>query len=75
VERIRFEVHEGKGVLVIDLSDLDGPPGRAVLQRAHREVTQLPKEPSLLSRLIVRGFATGSEANAWLLAEGEQSMR
>jgi hypothetical protein len=52
--RVRFVEHQGKRILVTDLSELDPQQSPAVLDEARRLVATLPKERSLLSLLVVR---------------------
>ncbi|MFL5309780.1 MAG: hypothetical protein ACJ79H_04925 [Myxococcales bacterium] len=53
-ERVRFVDHQGRRILVTDLSELDPDGSPAVLDEARRLVATLPKERSLLSLLVVR---------------------
>ena len=52
--RVRFLEHQGRRILVTDLSELDPRQSPAVLDEARRLVVTLPKERSLLSLLVVR---------------------
>ena len=52
--RVQFVDHEGKRILVTDLTDLDTHQSPAVLEEARRVVASLPKERSLRSLLVVR---------------------
>jgi hypothetical protein len=52
--RVRFVDHQGRRILVTDLSGLDPDQSPAVLEEARRLVATLPKERSLLSLLLVR---------------------
>ena len=52
--RVRFLDHEGRRMLLTDLSELDPQHSPAVLDEARRLVSTLPMERSLLSLLVVR---------------------
>jgi len=52
--RVRFDDHQGRRILITDLSDLDADRSPIVLDEARRLVATLPKERSLLSLLVVR---------------------
>src|SRR2546423_4707647 len=52
--RVRFLDHQGRRILVTDLSELDPQQSPAVLDEARRLVVTLPRERSLLSLLVVR---------------------
>ena len=52
--RVRLSDHEGRRILVTDLSDLTPDQSPAVLDEARRLVAALPKERTLLSLLVVR---------------------
>ena len=52
--RVHFVDHEGKRILVTDLTDLGTDQSPAVLEEARRVVATLPKERSLRSLLVVR---------------------
>ncbi len=52
--RVRFDDHQGRRILITDLSDLDPDRSPIVLDEARRLVATLPKERSLLSLLVVR---------------------
>lgn len=51
--RVRFLEHQGRRILLTDLSDVDPEHSPAVLEEAKRLVAALPKERSLLSLLVV----------------------
>lgn len=51
---VRFLDHQGRRILLTDLSELDPEHSPAVLDEARRLVSTLPKERSLLSLLVVR---------------------
>jgi hypothetical protein len=52
--RVRFLDHQGRRILLTDLSELDPTHSPSVLEEARRLVSTLPKERSLLSLLVVR---------------------
>ena len=52
--RVRFADHQGRRILVTDLSGLTPDQSPAVLDEARQLVATLPKERSLLSLLVVR---------------------
>ena len=52
--RVQFVDHEGKRILVTDLTDLATDESPAVLEEARRVVSTLPKERTLRSLLVVR---------------------
>ncbi len=53
-DRVHFVDHQGRRILVTDLSGLGPDQSPAVLEEARRLVAMLPKERSLLSLLLVR---------------------
>ena len=77
--RVRFADHEGRRILVTDLSDLTPDQAPAVLDEARQMVAALPKERSLLSLLVVRRMRfdpetidamkkVGRENEPWVIA-------
>lgn len=77
--RVRFSDHEGRRILVTDLSDLTPDQSPAVLDEARRLVAALPKERTLLSLLVVRRMRfdpetidamkkVGRENEPWVIA-------
>jgi hypothetical protein len=52
--RVRFVEHEGRRILLTDLSDLTPDQAPAVLDEAKTLVATLPKQRTLLSLLVVQ---------------------
>jgi len=51
--RVRFADHQGRRILITDLSGLSPDQSPAVLEEARKVVAALPRERSLLSLLVV----------------------
>ena len=77
--RVHLSDHEGRRILVTDLSDLTPDHSPAVLDEARRLVAALPKERTLLSLLVVRRMRfdpetidamkkVGRENEPWVIA-------
>ena len=77
--RVHLSDHEGRRILVTDLSDLTPDQSPAVLDEARRLVAALPKERTLLSLLVVRRMRfdpetidamkkVGRENEPWVIA-------
>jgi hypothetical protein len=77
--RVRFLEHEGRRILVTDLSDLTPDQAPAVLEDAKKLVATLPKERTLLSLLVVQRMRfdpetidamkkVGRENEPWVIA-------
>jgi hypothetical protein len=59
--RVRFVEHEGRRILLTDLSDLTPDQAPAVLDEAKKLVAALPKQRTLLSLLVVQRMRFDAE--------------